>query len=157
MEKKTKREGASSGAQRLEKIFFGFYALLAEHFSLCIRHVRGQGARCSTRTFATVLTALTIHLFQAKTSFVAFQRVSQRAFLPSHFLCSLALFSTIQKVFSSCFTHCFISIGQQGAARATFTTQSYHTPKCATYVCMCLTSLPGVAPSRALLTSVLRS
>ena len=22
----------------------------------------------------------------------------------------------------------------------------YHTPKCATYVCVCLTSLPGVAP-----------
>ena len=29
MEKKTKREGASSGAWRLRKIFFGFYALLA--------------------------------------------------------------------------------------------------------------------------------
>ena len=32
--------------------------------------------------------------------------------------------------------------------------QGYHTPKCAAYVCMCLTSFPGVAPGdRALLTS----
>ena len=34
----------------------------------------------------------------------------------------------------------------------------YHTPKCATYVCMCLTSLPSVAPGdRASLTSDRRS
>ena len=34
----------------------------------------------------------------------------------------------------------------------------YHTPKCATYVCMCLTPLPGVAPGdRASLTSDRRS
>ena len=34
----------------------------------------------------------------------------------------------------------------------------YHTPKCGTYVCVCLTSLPGVAPGdRASLTSDRRS
>ena len=36
--------------------------------------------------------------------------------------------------------------------------QGYHTPICATYVCMCLTSLPSVAPGdQASLTSDRRS
>ena len=72
MERKTKREGASSGAQRLRNFFFGFYALLAERFSLCIRGVRGQGTRRSTRTVVTVLTVFTVHLFRAEKIFVAF-------------------------------------------------------------------------------------
>ena len=66
MEKKTKRQGTSSGAWCLRKIFFSFYALLAERFSIHIRRVRGQGARRSTRTFVTMLTALTIHLLKKK-------------------------------------------------------------------------------------------
>ena len=54
------------------EIFFGFYALLAERFSLRIRRVRGHGAWRSTRTLLTVLTALTIHIFEAENFFVAF-------------------------------------------------------------------------------------
>ena len=72
MEKKRKREGASSGAWRLSKIFFRFYSLLAERLSFRIRRVRGQGARRSTRAFATVLTALTIHLYKDEKFSVAF-------------------------------------------------------------------------------------
>ena len=80
MENKTKREGASLEAKRLRKIFFGVYALLVERFSFRIRRVRGQGTRRSTRTFVTVLTAFTVHLFKAEKVFVAFLCVSQRAF-----------------------------------------------------------------------------
>ena len=87
MEKKTKRKGASSGALRLREMFFGFYALLRERFSLRIPRIRGQGARRSTLRFVTVLTALTLHLFKAKKILFAFLRVSHRAFLPSRFLC----------------------------------------------------------------------
>ena len=43
MEKKTKREGASSGAYRLRKIFFGFYALLAERFFYIYGVLAGMG------------------------------------------------------------------------------------------------------------------
>ena len=62
MERKTKREGASSGAWRLTKMFVGFFALFAGHFSLLTQRVTERGARPSTPTLATVLTALTIHL-----------------------------------------------------------------------------------------------
>ena len=65
----------------------GFYVLLAGRFSLRIRHVSGHGARHSTRTLVTVLTALTIQLFEAEKRLIAFLRVSQRAFSPSRFLC----------------------------------------------------------------------
>ena len=42
---------------------FEFYALLATSFSLTIGHAQQRGARRYVRTFITVLTALTIHLF----------------------------------------------------------------------------------------------
>ena len=44
------------------------------------------------------------------------------------------------------------------SSRKYLPTYLYHTPKCATYVCVCLTSLPVVAPGdRASLTSDRRS
>ena len=39
-----------------------------------------------------MLAALTIHLFHVEKFFVAFLRVSQRAFWPKRFLCELAFF-----------------------------------------------------------------
>ena len=45
------------------KFFFEFYALLATLFSLNIRQAKHRGAYRYARTFITVLTALTIHLF----------------------------------------------------------------------------------------------
>ena len=75
--------------------FFEFYALLATSFSLTIWQAQQQGARRYVRTFITVLTALTIHLFKVKNIFVAFLHVSQRAFCRKLFLCYLALFSAI--------------------------------------------------------------
>ena len=65
-----------------------------------------------------MLTALTIHLFHVKNFFVAFLRVSQRAFWRKRFLCELALFSAIHKIFSSWFTHLFISFWDRTPARA---------------------------------------
>ena len=46
-----------------------------------------------------MLTALTIHLFKVDKFLVAFLHVSHRAFWPKRFLCYLAFFSAIQKVF----------------------------------------------------------
>ena len=60
MEKKRKREGARPSTW------------LTKHFSLPIRRVRGRGAQRSTPTFATVLTALTIHLFKVESFSFAF-------------------------------------------------------------------------------------
>ena len=78
-----------------------------------------------------MLTALTIHLFHVAKFFVAFLRVSQRAFWPKRFLCPLALFSAIQKIF----TYLFISFWDRGPARAT------HMPVCGVLV----RRLPGCA------------
>ena len=75
--------------------FFEFYALLATSFSLTIGHAQQRGARRYVRTFITVLTALTIHLFYVENFFVAFLRVTQRAFWPRRFLCYLPLTSAI--------------------------------------------------------------
>ena len=66
MEKTRKREVAGPRAWRVRKIFLGFYAQLAKSFSLLIWRVRGRGARRSTPTFTTVLTAFTIHPFMAE-------------------------------------------------------------------------------------------
>ena len=48
---------------------FEFYALLATSFSLTIGHAQQRGARRYVRTFLTVLTALTIHLFHVEKFF----------------------------------------------------------------------------------------
>ena len=69
MEKTRKRESARRRAWCVRKIFFGFYALLAQRFSLLIQRVRGREARRCTPKFGTVLTALTIHLFKPIKSF----------------------------------------------------------------------------------------
>ena len=61
-----------------------------------------------------MFTALTLHLFYVKKSFVVFLRVSQRAFWPNQFLCYLALFSAIQKVFSVVFYASPFFVLQQG-------------------------------------------
>ena len=72
MEKKTEREGASSGALRLIKYFPVFTLCSRSPFFLRTPHVSGHGAWRSTRTLVTVLTALTIHLSEAKNVCVAF-------------------------------------------------------------------------------------
>ena len=72
MEKTRKRESARLRAWCARKIFLRVYALLAKRFSLPIRRVRGREAGRSTPKFATVLTALTIHLLKAKRFSVAF-------------------------------------------------------------------------------------
>ena len=46
------------------KNFFEFYALLATLFFLTIRQAKHRGAHRYARTFITLLTALTIHLFK---------------------------------------------------------------------------------------------
>ena len=89
---------------------FEFYALLATRFSLRLWLVRLREGRRYAPTRVTVLTALTIHLLKVENIFVAFLHVSQRALLPKHFLCYLALFSAIQKVFSCCLTLLFFFI-----------------------------------------------
>ena len=66
-----------------------------------------------------MLTAFTIHLFHVEKFFVAFLRLSQRAFWPKRFSCQLAVFSAIQKNFSSCFTRLFLSFWDKAPARAT--------------------------------------
>ena len=100
--------------------FFEFYALLATLFSLRLWLVTLRVGRRYAPTRVTVLTALTIHLFKVEKCFVAFLRVSQRAFWPKCFLCYLASFSAIQKIFSCCFTLLlfFILVGRQRARRA---------------------------------------
>ena len=94
------------GRSVLENFFFRFYALLAERFSLRIRRASGHGARRSTRTLVTVLTALTIHLFQAETFLMAFLRVFQRALSPSRFF---MLFSFIFRHLESFFVVFYFS------------------------------------------------
>ena len=83
--KKTKGSRAK-GRGGLENIF-EFYALLATCFSSRLWRVRRQEVRCCAPTCVTVLTALTIHLFNVEKIFVAFLRVSQRAFWPKRFVC----------------------------------------------------------------------
>ena len=63
-----------------------------------------------------MLTALTIYLFHVAKFFVAFLRFSQRAFWPKRFLCPLALFSAIQKIFTY---FCLFVLGQGPSARDT--------------------------------------
>ena len=82
------------GRNVLQNIF-EFYALLATSFSLTIWHAQQRRAPRYAREFIKVLTALTIHLFKDEKIFVAFLRLSQRAFCPKRFLCYLALFSAI--------------------------------------------------------------
>ena len=72
MEKRKQSVRARGQGRSVLEIFFCFYALLAEHFPLRIRRVRGQGTRRSTRMFVTVHTAFTVLLFKAETIFVAF-------------------------------------------------------------------------------------
>ena len=67
-----KRKSARRRAWRVRNLFFGFYAPLAKRFSLPIRRVRGQEARCYTPKLGTMLTALTIHLFKPETFSIAF-------------------------------------------------------------------------------------
>ena len=74
------------GRSGLEKILV-FYALLAKCFSLRLRLVRRRGVQRYAPTSVTLLTVLIIHLFDVKTVFVAFLRVSHRAFWPKRFLC----------------------------------------------------------------------
>ena len=74
---------------------FEFYTMLATLFSLTIRHAQQRGAGRYARTFITVLTALTIHVFKVENIFVAFLHVSQRALYPKCFLCYLTSFSAI--------------------------------------------------------------
>ena len=67
-----KRKSARRSVWRVCNLFFGFYAPLAKPFSLPIRRVRGQKARCYTPKLGTVLTALTIHLIKPEKLSVAF-------------------------------------------------------------------------------------
>ena len=85
-EGKKMKGSRAKGRRGLEKIF-EFYALLAARFSLRLWLVRRRGGRRYAPTSVTVLTALTIHLFNVEIIFVAFLRVSQRAFWPKRFLC----------------------------------------------------------------------
>ena len=122
MEKNSKKATRWNARVRGElRKFFEFYALLATRFSsrLWLVRLREGGRYAPTRV--TVLTALTIHLFKVEKFFVAFLRVSQRAFWPKRFLCYLAFFSAIQKVFSCCFTllYFFILARRQRARRDT--------------------------------------
>ena len=94
MENKKGERRQLQGRNVLES-FFEFYALLATLFSLTIGHAQQRGARRYVRTFITVLTALTIHLFHVENFFVAFLRVSQRAFWSKRFLCYLPRHSKI--------------------------------------------------------------
>ena len=64
---------------------FELYALLATLFSLRLWLVRLREGRRYPLTRVTVLTALTIYLFEIETFFVAFLRVSQRAIWPKRF------------------------------------------------------------------------
>ena len=67
-----KRKSARRRAWRVSNLLFGFYALLAKRFSLPIRRVRGQEARCYTPKLGTVLRALLIHLIKPETFSVAY-------------------------------------------------------------------------------------
>ena len=66
---------------------FQFYALLSTRFSLRLWPVRLRGGQRYAHRSFTVLTALTIHLFNIETFFVAFLRVSQSTFWPKRFFC----------------------------------------------------------------------
>ena len=116
-----KREGARLRARRVGKIFFGFYALLAKHFSLPIRRVRGREARSSTPKFATVLTVLTIHLFKAEKLSVALERVSQRAFSPRRFFMPISFIFSYSESFSVVFYLWFFSYLATGRSGSTST------------------------------------
>ena len=60
--------------------FFEVYALLATSFSLTVGHAQQRGAHRYVRTFITVLTALTIHLFHVENFSSRFSFVSTVAF-----------------------------------------------------------------------------
>ena len=92
--------------------------LLAERFSLHIRRVSGSGARRSTRKLVTVLTALTIHLFEAESCFVVFGRVSQRALLPSRFFMLISfIFSYFENFFVVFYLSFYFVLAQAASAR----------------------------------------
>ena len=92
-----------------------------------------------------MLTALTIHLFHVEKCFLPFLRVSQRDFWPKRFLCQLAFFSAIQKVFSSWFTNLFFSFWDRTPARATAEHVGLRTvaPTKLRQTCFCAGSLGG--------------
>ena len=83
MVKKRRREEACSGAWRVTKRIFEFYALLATQFFLRRRRIRRQGVR---RYVRVSVTALFICLFKCKIFDFVFQRVSPRTFCPGRFL-----------------------------------------------------------------------
>ena len=97
--------------------FFEFDALLASFFSLTFQHAQQQGARRYAHTFITVLTALTIHLYQVENILVAFS--TRFAAYSKCSLCHLALFSAICKFLSSCFNYLFMIFWRWGSARVT--------------------------------------
>ena len=61
------------------------YALVATRFSLRLWLVRLREGRLYAPTRVTVLTASTLYLFKVEIFFVAFLRVSQRAFWHKRF------------------------------------------------------------------------
>ena len=74
---------------------FEFYTMLATSFSLTNRHAQQRGERRYARTFITLLTPLTIHVFKVEKFLVPFIRVSLRALYPKRFLCYSTVFSAI--------------------------------------------------------------
>ena len=64
-----------------------------------------------------MLLALNIHLFKVENIFVAFLRLSHRAFWPKRFYCYLALFSATQNIFLCRFTLLFFSFWRDASAR----------------------------------------
>ena len=88
MERNKKRAagGDVRGRGELRKIF-EFYALLAARFVLRLWLVRRRGGRRHAPMSVTVLTALTIHLFNVENIFVAILRISQRDFWRRRVLC----------------------------------------------------------------------
>ena len=118
MEKNTKKatEWGARGRGELRK-FIDFYALPATPVCLCLWLVRRWGGRCYAPTRITVLTALTIQLFEVEKFSVAFLRLSQCAFWPKNSLFYLTLFSAIQKPFSCSFSllFCFVLARRQRA------------------------------------------
>ena len=85
--RKEKEGKQGERTRRLRNLFFEFYALLATRFSLRLRLVRRREGQRWGPTSVSVFTVLTIQLFYVEKCFVAFLRVSQRAFWPNRFLC----------------------------------------------------------------------
>ena len=97
------------GRGELGKRFTVFYALLATLFSLRIRLVTRQEAQPFVPINVTASTALFICLFKGKMFDAVIRCVSPHTFCPMRSLCYLALISAIQKHFSLCFSHSFLS------------------------------------------------